>query len=300
MISTGKGYGKVILFNEHFVVYGIPAIAAAISKFVKVEITEGEKLEIFDERIKRKNDMLEMRILEIISSNMGIDLSGRPLKIVISGDLPLGSGLGASAATCVALSRALSGHFNLGLSDERINELAYLGEKVYHGNPSGIDNTVSTFGGVIWFERDKKVENISLGEELHIVIGDTGKPSSTKKAVDKVRLKKEKEEEKFEEIFRRARDLIFEARKYLEEGDLEGVGDCMNRDHELLREIGVSCKDLDLLVDIALKNGALGAKLTGGGLGGNMIALARDKNHQNMLAKEFEKKGFKSLKVKVG
>ena len=300
MSSIGRGYGKIILFNEHFVVYGIPAIASAIDRYVEVKITDSEELEIFDERLKRTNDKIEMKILNTISSKIGVDLSKNPIKIEIRGDLPLGSGLGASAATCVALSRALSNHFNLNLRDEEINELAYYGEKIFHGTPSGIDNTVSTFGGVIWFEREKNIERITLGKPLYIVIGNTGIPSSTKKAVEKVRKRRERERERFDEIFEEARSLAYDSRRYLEMGDLDKIGECMTKNHALLKEIGVSCKELDMLVELSLKSGALGAKLTGGGLGGNMIALVKDEKDQDIIAREFEKRGFKSMKVKVG
>ena len=299
MHARGRGYGKVILFNEHFVVYGIPAIATSINRYVDVEVCEGDNLEVIDERLKRRNDGFELKILRAISSEMGIDLSRSPVKVIIKGNVPLGKGLGASAATCVAMTRALSGYFGMDLDDDEINRIAYRGEVICHGNPSGIDNTVSTYGGVIWFERGGKVERIKLGKRLYLVIADTGMPSSTKKAVEKVRMRMERERERFERIFEDARELVYEARRYLEGGDLKRVGDCMIRNHDLLREIGVSCRELDHLVDLSIELGALGAKLTGGGLGGNMIALAGSRREQDMIAKGISREGFEVLKVEV-
>ncbi|MHC1582772.1 MAG: mevalonate kinase [Candidatus Syntropharchaeia archaeon] len=299
MSVTGRGNGKIILFNEHFVVYGVPAIASSIDRYVEAEIADSDTVTIFDERINRTNDPLEKRILEVMSSKMNIDLNKNPIKVIIRGDIPLGSGLGASAATCVAIARALSKYFKLDLSDEEINSIAYEGERIYHGNPSGIDNTVATFGGVIWFERGKKAERINIGKPLHIIIGNTGVRASTKKAIEKVRRNREKDPERFENLLNEVKHLAQSARKYIEEGELKGIGELMNKNHELLQEIGVSCKKLDYLVDLFLRKGALGAKLTGGGLGGNAIALVEDADKQDVIADEIEREGFDVIKVRV-
>lgn len=299
MSVTGRGNGKIILFNEHFVVYGIPAIASSIDRYVEAEIADSDTTTIFDERINRTNDPLEKRILEVMSSKMNIDLNKNPIKVIIRGDIPLGSGLGASAATCVAIARALSKYFKLDLSDEEINSIAYEGERIYHGNPSGIDNTVATFGGVIWFERGKKVERINIGKPLYIIIGNTGVSASTRKAIEKVRRNREKDPERFENLLNEARRLAQSARKCIEEGELKRIGELMNKNHELLQEIGVSCKKLDYLVELFLRKGALGAKLTGGGLGGNAIALVEDAGKQDVIADEVRREGFDVMKVRV-
>ncbi len=299
MSVTGRGNGKIILFNEHFVVYGVPAIASSIDRYVEAEIADSDTVTIFDERVNLMNDPLEKRILEVMSSKMNIDLNKNPIKVIIRGDIPLGSGLGASAATCVAIARALSKYFKLDLSDEEINSIAYEGERIYHGNPSGIDNTVATFGGVIWFERGKKVERINIGKPLYIIIGNTGVRASTRKAIEKVRRNREKDPERFENLLNEARRLAQSARKCIEEGELKRIGELMNKNHELLQEIGVSCKKLDYLVELFLRKGALGAKLTGGGLGGNAIALVEDAGKQDVIADEVRREGFDVMKVRV-
>lgn len=299
MKGKGRGCGKIILFNEHFVVYGIPAIASSIDKYAEAEVADSDDIEIFDERINLKNEDMELKVLEAIASKMGIDLHERPVKVRLKGDIPLGSGLGASAATCVAIARALSDHFNLGLSEEEINSVAYEGEKIYHGNPSGIDNTVATFGGVIWFERGGRIEKIWIKKPLYIIIGNTGIKASTREAIEKVRQKREKDPKNFEKLLNEAMNLAYDARRYIEEGRLKKIGELMNRNHELLREIGVSCEKLDHLVNLFLEKGAMGAKLTGGGLGGNAIALVEDEKEQDTIAKEIERKGFDVIKVKV-
>ena len=135
-------------------------------------------------------------------------LSKKGLKIELGGNLYAASGIGASAASCVAIAKALSEHFNLNLSDEEINKIAYEGEKGYHGTPSGIDNTASTFGGLIWFEKGSNnvIERIDLPSSIEVVIGNTGKVADTAAAVAGVRERKEKFPEKYNEIMDRKND----------------------------------------------------------------------------------------------
>ncbi len=308
-MGEGSGYGKVILFNEHFVVYGIPAIASAIGSktIAKVELSDGEGWSIQDERLATpgyKEEKLDHQkdSTERILKAAGIDTNITSLKIILSGDLKAASGVGASAASCAAIARALSHQFNLDLSEEKINEIAYEGEKGYHGTPSGIDNTAATYGGLIWFKKGEPniMERLKLKEPVEIVMGNTGVVANTKAAVAGVRERKEKEPKKYEKIFNEAKDLAIEARKALESNDFKAVGQHMNRNHELLQGIEVSSKDLDFLVELARNNGALGAKMTGGGLGGYMVALTPGKETQEKVAKVIEKEGFEALKTKIG
>jgi mevalonate kinase len=308
-MGEGSGYGKVILFNEHFVVYGIPAIASAIGSktIAKVELSDGKGWSIQDERLATpgyKEEKLDHQkdSTDRILKAAGIDTNITSLKIILSGDLKAASGVGASAASCAAIARALSHQFNLGLSEEKINEIAYEGEKGYHGTPSGIDNTAATYGGLIWFKKGEPniMERLKLKEPVEIVMGNTGVVANTKAAVAGVRERKEKEPKKYEKIFNEAKNLALEARKALESNDFKAVGQHMNKNHELLQGIEVSSKDLDFLVELARKNGALGAKMTGGGLGGYMVALTPGKEAQEKVAKTIEKEGFEALKTKIG
>lgn len=308
-MGKGSGFGKVILFNEHFVVYGIPAIASAIDSrtIAIVERVKGKGWELNDkrkatlgykeEKLAQQKDSVE-RILKAID----IDTNKNPIRIILSGDLVAASGIGASAASCVALARALSDEFKLNLSDERINEIAYEGEKAYHGTPSGIDNTVATYRNLVWFKRGRPnvIEIIKLKKPVEIVMGNTGIVADTSKAVAEVKERKEKEPKKYAEIFKVSEKLVYEARKALENYDLRKIGKLMNENHLLLQEIGVSCKELDFLVNLALEHNAFGAKLTGGGLGGNMVALTPGKELQEKVAKAIEREGFEVLRTKIG
>jgi len=303
-MGIGYGYGKVILFNEHFVVYGIPAIASAIDKktIAEVKKCEGKDFIIHDDREATpgyKEEKLEQQKESIIriKKAMGIDDC---IEIWLHGDLKAASGVGASAASCAAIARAIADEFGLNLSDERINEIAYEGEKAYHGSPSGIDNTCATFGGLVWFIKGKGMERLQIEKPVEIVMGDTGIVANTKKAVAGVRERKEKYKEKYEQIFNEAEKLAYEAREALLKMDWEKVGQLMNKNHELLQQIEVSCKELNFLVEIARENGAYGAKMTGGGLGGYMVALTPGEELQEKVAKAIEKEGFYALRTKIG
>lgn len=160
MTGEGIGFGKAILFNEHFVVYGVPAIVSAIGKYTiaRVESSDKHDWELKDNRKatpRYKEDKIEQQKDSInrILKKMNIDVSKKGIKITLDGNLYCASGIGASAASCVAIARALAQHYGMNLSDEEINEIAFEGEKGYHGTPSGIDNAAATFGGLIWFEK---------------------------------------------------------------------------------------------------------------------------------------------------
>jgi len=306
-MGRGRGFGKVILYNEHFVVYGVPSIVSAIDRATTatVEPLKGRGWSLDDRREATpgyKEDKMEQQkeSIERILKAAGVDSTKNPIKITLGGDLVAASGIGASAASCVAIARALSEEFNLGLSDERINEIAYEGERAYHGAPSGVDNTAATYGGLIWFVKGRPIELIKIKKPVEIVMGNTGVVTNTKAAVAGVRERKEKYPEKYAKIFKDAEDLAQKARKALESYDLKAVGKYMNENHRQLQEIDLSCKELDFLVGIARKQGALGAKLTGGGLGGNMVALTPGRELQEKVARAIEKEGFEVLKTKIG
>jgi mevalonate kinase len=309
MNGEGIGFGKAILFNEHFVVYGVPAIVSAIGKYTvaKAQSFEEPRLHLVDNRNatprykEDKKDQQEDSIQRIIKK-MDLDFSDEGVEVELAGTLYAASGIGASAASCVAIARALSDYYQLDLSDEEINQIAYEGEKGYHGTPSGIDNTASTFGGLIWFEKkeDPVMDRIELMNPVEIVMGNTGKVADTTAAVAGVRDRKESEPDKYGEIFKRAENIAYLAKQAFIDEDLHEIGKLMNENHKLLQQIEVSSKELDFLVRLAKEYGAYGAKLTGGGLGGNMIALTPGRKLQDEVANAIEKEGFQTLKTSIG
>jgi mevalonate kinase len=309
MSGEGIGFGKAILFNEHFVVYGVPAIVSAIGKYTIAKVNPIDKPDwkLFDNRKatpKYKEDKIDQQKDSInrILNKMNIDLSKKGIEIILEGSLHCASGIGASAASCVAIARALSFHYDLKLTDEQINEIAFEGEKGYHGTPSGIDNTASTFGGLIWFEKGENnvMDKISIPTPIEIVMGDSGKVANTAAAVSGVKERKEKNSAKYKEIFDRAENIAYLAKTALLDEDYKELGKLMNENHKLLQQIEVSSKDLDFIVKLARDSGALGAKLTGGGLGGSVIALTPGKELQEEVATAIEKEGFQTLKTVIG
>ncbi|MBE0512154.1 mevalonate kinase [Candidatus Bathyarchaeota archaeon] len=310
-MGRGSGFGKVILFGEHFVVHGVPGIVSAIDSTTDAEVKKiGEGITVRDERkgargYTEKKRAQQKESIERMLKTMGIDPEKASLEIWLGGNLPSFSGIGASAASSVAIARAIAEEFEMVLSDEKINEIAYEAEKAYAGTPSGIDNTAATYGGLIWFKRNlsggpNTIEKLSIREPVEIVIGNTGIVADTKEMVAGVAERRKRNPEKYNPLFKQAEDLAFTARKALKEFDLRKVGELMNENHRLLQEIEVSCKELDYLVNLAREQGAFGAKLTGGGGGGCMVALTPRRELQEAVATAMEKEGFRVLRTKIG
>jgi mevalonate kinase len=310
-MGRGSGFGKTILFGEHFVVHGVPGIASAVDSAADATVKKAQKgINVTDERsgakgYAEKKKLQQLESIERMLAAMGMHPKEIALDIWLGGNLPGFSGLGASAASSVAIARAIAEEFNLDLSDERINDVAYEAEKAYAGNPSGIDNTAATFGGLIWFKKDlaggsNMIEQLSIREPVEIVIGNTGIVANTKAMVVGVAERKKQNPDKYAAIFGQAEELAHKGRRALKEFDLRQVGKLMDENHRLLQEIEVSCKELDYLVDLAREMSAFGAKMTGGGGGGCMLALTPGKKLQEAVAGAMENEGFKVLKTKIG
>lgn len=302
-MGFGSGKGKAILFGEHFVVYGLPALAAGIASETTAKITRVRSIgwKLVDNRpampgYKEKKYEEQKQSIENMLKHLNIDTTKLGFQIDLAGNLVCASGIGASAASCVAIARALSEDFSLNLNNEQINETAYIGEMGYHGTPSGLDNTASTYGGLVWFERDlsggpPKFERLRLEKPMHLVIASTGITASTKVVVGDVRAKKDADPDWFDSISREYTQLVHDAKDALMKLNAVKVGALMDKNHELLQQLTVSCRELDFLVTIARENGAIGAKMTGTGRGGNMIALAPNEATQKKIASALEKDG---------
>ncbi|KKK43934.1 hypothetical protein LCGC14_1232010 [marine sediment metagenome] len=311
-MATGRGYGKTILFGEHFVVFGLPAIASALDSvtIADIKVSEGSGWVVDDQRpatpgYKKKKYKEAMQSIQNVLDYLKISTENQKLEISFSGDLIAASGVGASAAQCTSLSRALNETFNLNLNDEKINEAAYEGEKAYHGTPSGIDNTASTYGGLIWFVKNldggkNTMDLLESPKKIPLVIANSGITASTTKVVADVRRLKEESPEKFENIFDDYKKIAENAKQALLKGDINIIGALMNENHTLLQKITVSGEINDKLVTLALNNGAIGAKMTGTGRGGLVIALTKDVRAQEKIAKAVEKEGYDAWKTMIG
>jgi mevalonate kinase len=311
MMGEGSGFGKVILFGEHFVVHGVPGIVSAIDATNDAEVKKAAQgITVRDIRKAAKGYAEDKRLQQLESIDrilraMGITPGTVSFNILLGGTLPGFSGLGASAASSVAITRAIAQEYGVKLTDERVNEIAYEAEKAYAGTPSGIDNTAATFGGLLWFKKNmasgaNTVEKLHIREPVEIVIGSTGVVANTKAMVEGVAERKRKNPEKYDALFEQAEALALIGRKVLLAYDLKRVGELMNDNHRLLQQIEVSHPKLDLLVDISRKQGAYGAKLTGGGGGGCMVALTPGRELQDQVAKAIENAGFEVLRTRIG
>lgn len=307
--DLGKGNGKVIMFGEHAVVYGSHAIASSIpitiqAKVVNLKSNGGIHLVIprwgIEEKL-RKNADHKYSIYEslyLILEKLG--LSDIDARIEIFPQIPIAMGLGSSAALAVAIIRALSLHFNLKYTDEEVNSLAYESEKVIHGTTSGIDNTLATYGRFVLFKRvePSKMEEIDVPEPIPLVIGLTGVTSLTAKMVTNVRSAWEKNKSLYERLFNEINELALEAVQAIQAYDLEKLGELMNINQGLLNALQVSSRELEEMNEIARNAGALGAKLTGAGGGGAMIALCPE--NANQVADALGAAGYEAMITEVG
>ena len=307
-MGRGIGYGKTILFGEMFAIFGVPVIASALSMTAEAEVvqTASGGWEIKDERREAKGYKEEKKGMQIESlERIFKHLRFRPehLRILLGGDLPAMSGIGATGASSVAIVRALSEEFHHRLTDDEINAAAYQAEIAYHGpTTSGVDNMVSTYGGIICLTRGEPnvVRKMRLKEPVEVVIGDTGIIANTKSLLAALGERKKSSPDRYRRLLSGAQQIAEEATVSIEAGDLEEIGRLMDRNQSLLREAEVSCPELDLLIDLCRGAGALGAKLTGSGGGGCMLALTPGKDLQEKVASAIETKGFQALRSRLG
>ncbi len=283
--------GKIILFGEHAVVYGQPAIAFPVADvYAKVTL--------------HANLHADPGIVHILASDIGLNsnldeldtqhpirvailtflnqfhLSSIPAcDIQITSTIPIASGLGSGAAISVALIRALCSHLGINQTAGEVSDMAFKVEKIFHGTPSGIDNTVISFNKAILFVQGEKPKFITSTAPLHFILADTGIRSKTIDMVTGVRLRLNQNDEVYRRIFQEIGGISRLALGKLKSGDVSAIGSLMSLNHRLLQKLEVSNTALDNLVDSALQNDALGAKLVGAGGGGHIAALC----HQNKL-----------------
>lgn len=283
-MAIGHACGKAILFGEHAVVYGRPAIAVPVRQLYAEATVQpaptGSGITIVAEDLHETYTLAETPPdnpfhLTIVNTlhRLGHDPEGEDLHITIHSTIPIACGLGSGAAVATAIVRALVAHFGAWLPSQDISALVFETEKIHHGTPSGVDNTVIAFEKPVYFVKGHPPEIFWVGRPFHLLIADTGIPSETKAVVQAVRNARQKALEHYEELFDEIATLTDMAREAIEQGNLEALGHLMNANHRLLQQLGVSCPELDSLVAAAQEGGALGAKLSGAGWGGNMIAL---------------------------
>jgi mevalonate kinase len=277
--------GKIILFGEHAVVYGRPAIAVPVTQVrATATVKPGERgLIIHAADMDRSVEVEPGNSIDPLVTivNLTLEHLNCPLpdlEITIRSTIPIASGLGSGAAVSTALVRALAHWFGARLEDAEVNALVYEVEKHYHGTPSGIDNTVIAYQRPVYFIRGEAIQTFSVAQPFKVAIGNTGVASSTKVAVGDVRAGWEIDRARYEAWFDRIGAIARQARAAIESGAVEQLGPLMDQNQVLLRDLDVSSLELERLILAAKRAGARGAKLVGGGRGGNMIALVDDQS----------------------
>ena len=300
ILGVGRAPGKVILFGEHAVVYGRPALAVPVTQVQAEAVVEpgecgagltivaadlGETITVRD----APEDHPLAAAARLILVKFGLD--NPDWRLTVRSTIPIASGMGSGAAVSAAIVRAIveAANSKLQIADLQVAEsgnlqfavcslqslsaLVYEVERLQHGTPSGIDNTVVVYGQPVYFVRGQSPQTFHIGWPFMLAIADTGIRSPTKVAVGDVRRAWEREPARFEGLFDRVAAMVEAARTAIADGPTGAAGPLMDRNHALLQEIGVSSPELDALVAAARSAGALGAKLSGAGCGGNMIAL---------------------------
>ncbi len=280
--------GKTIWFGEHFVVLGKPAIASSINLYVRTCLSPSQKgvvVESVDlgEKLvygKRYSGALEpfKRIIDYLLEE-GYISRVKPFHAVIESSIPVASGLGSSAASAVSFAAALLTYHDVEYTREDVSRIAYEAEKIVHGKPSGIDNTIATYGGFIYY-RNGSIKRIRVKwpSEYALLILDTGVKRNTGQAVRSVIERYNRQKRIMDFIYKAAEKLVYEALKHLRKGDIEGLAELININHGLLVTVGVAILETERLVHTLLREGALAAKITGAGMGGSVMALAREVN----------------------
>jgi hydroxymethylglutaryl-CoA reductase len=259
----GSAAGKVILLGEHGVVYGRHALALPIPAAVGVVLTEAPSL----------THDLPGEFVERVLAELGVTEAN--WRIEVRSRLPFGKGLGSSAAVAVALARAVDAKLELGLDDQRINAIAFESEKLAHGTPSGIDNTLATYAQPMLFHRDRGLhfELLEPVQAAPLVIAWGEETGHTREMVEGVRDRHSAAPAHFDALFDEMDRLSTEGARLLCDGDWRGLGALMNLCQGLLNAIGVSTPELERMIALARQSGAVGAKLTGAGGGGSIVAL---------------------------
>jgi len=310
-MGKGTALGKTILIGDQFVLREVPAIVSSIpfeTECTVERLKEGVGWILEDNRIevpgyKKKKEHQQVDSINHMLDVMQIDVKKNPVKISYGGSLLAGSGVGASAAHCVALARALNEEFNLGLTIDEINHFGWEGEFAYHGTPSGVDNTASTYGGLIQYhiKNGKKTwERINLKEPVEVVLGNSGVTADTSKLDAHVEEQEKNDPDLFQERLQTITLQASAMKKALQDYDLPQVGDIMTANHQILIKMALSHETLIYLCNKALEMGALGAKVTGGGRGGYMNALTPGKELQEKVAAAMEQEGYKVIRATIG
>jgi len=303
--SIASAPGKVILFGEHFVVYGVKAILCSINKRVTVtaEKTSERKISI-NSKIGKLELEPDKPISEINSplkpfyylANKAVENKDTGIHIQIDSEIPLGAGLGSSSACCVAGAAAIFKLFG-DISKEKILKLAIEAERTIFENTSGADCTVCTYGGIMEYDKNKGFKKIEHEPNFQLVIINSNMEHSTQSMVSKVKEFENKNKEEFSKLSNLESKLVEDVLKLVKENKIQEIGQKMNQNQEYLENIGISNKELTKMIKIGQES-SFGAKITGSGGGGCIFALTNESNLQNIL-KKFKDNNYECFSTKI-
>lgn len=301
-VGVGHACGKLILFGEHAVVHGVPAIVAGIDRGVQAEARparEGQRLSLLG--TKACDAAGGDDHARAFAALLGAGVDPGPVVVTLRGELPPGVGLGFSAAAAVAIARSVETLLSGEAPDARVEARATAWEGVYHGNPSGVDVAAAMHGGCIRFTRaDRRIVPLGVGAPLTLCVGLTGTASSTKTMVEGVAAVKEKRPDVFARSIEGIAAVVDNAASAIEAGDKAALGELMNLNQMLLAGLMVSCASIETLCAAARSAGALGAKLTGAGGGGAIVALAESPQAAPAVIAAFEAAGYDGFITELG
>lgn len=306
-LHCGHGFGKVILFGEHFVVLGMPAIVTALPQITTADVTAYPTTTptIIDNRPtvstfrQNKHEKYQAMLHTILDS-----LQLKPAAVTLAGNLTVTSGgIGASAAAAVAITRALNNFFCLGLTARQQQIIAHEGEKAIHGSPSGIDTTAAAVGGLFMFQKTDTGfvhQPCVIHHNLHLVLIDTGISPDTATAIQSIKKFKYEDPTTINILCQEYEKLLNQATQAITNDNVHKLGQLMTQNHALLKKLGASNSINNDIVRKALQYGACGAKVTGTGNGGLVVALAPTKAAQLIIATKFACNGYTVFTQSIG
>lgn len=302
-VGVGVAHGKVILLGEHSVVYGRPAIAAGLPKgaSARASFADETTLAVSPWGVEVGPDPhAEKSLTRAFAALVQTAGYERAVRIEARVELPGGSGLGSSAALGTAVMRAVDDLLGRTRSESDALAVSLAWERIFHGNPSGVDNAMAYAGGLAWFVRDQPLERVRARKPLTLVIGDSGEPCSTKITVGEVARQHEKSPERMDKTFDAIAAIVRNGRSAIESGDAKALGQLFDMNQSLLAGMLISTGTLEEMIGAARAAGALGAKLTGGGGGGCMIALAESAESAERIKSAIEAQGKRAFIAIIG
>lgn len=299
---------KAILFGEHAVVYGMPAIAIPVNQLktkvviIALPLASPGTVQINAPNIGLTTELEHLaeenpisKAIHLVLQHFNIDLAPS-FRMDITSSIPVSSGLGSSAATAVGIIRSLSSFFGHPLTNKQICDYAFEVEKAVHGNPSGIDNTVVTYNKSVYFIKEQPIEILCVEQPLTFIIADSGSKPPTSQTIALVKQAHENNPVLYDDLFKKIGEYCLVGRIAIETGNLTSLGKMMDLNHQILNKMNLSTPILEGLVNAARSSGALGCKLSGGGGGGNMIALV-DESREEQVIKALSTAGAKNIWV---